>query len=740
MTITCSEQDHASQSNAKHQAHFCIYENLAYVGDQRFEKEEISIGRSPEADVVLNHATVANIHALVHFEAGQAFLTNRYPENGLRLNGRPVDLQSLQNEDIIDIGPFSLKVRMAEIETARTSMRTLTYAVRLVNRYPSVSAMQQASKRLADMLGKDPAKVLPLFQKEQYIIKKHLDGPAANRWQNALRNARILFDVQIEIPEPFQAPEQILIRPQPAVNLEAANATGEAEAVLSQEEWSDAGASPVMLEDEPEEDEEIWEAPFSLGDKLSPDVTPASDAAPFQHRLQVIKTIGNSVVDAEILKKGKKYRYDMDSGHHCLVHHHPRHGARVYVTDQQSGYVKNSRGETVADLNSYKTDDYQHKKNRSLFCIPLPADGTVVVMASGCQYRIFEAQSRPSPNVTVASAPVSFTWRHWAGSAGFHLLFILSISISLLFQTGVPKKQAPHFIKIDPAMLKPLVSAKAPKPPKKALPPAKPEPRKATAAAKPSNKKSQPVAKSSKRKPATKRVVKAAPPSKHSQAGGGVGAGNIKNRNINQAGLLGALGGAPAGSTTATIAAATNLDAVKVPGASEKNFTVGGLKGSLGNGKIAVATGDMVQTKGSAQVLRSAGASGKGDVAALEKGTTGKKQVQAMVTASMSRTVKIEGGMSREMVKRVIDQHLDEITYCYETALIANPSISGRIVFEWKILMDGRVGAIRIVSSNVNSHDIHDCIQSAIKTWRFPKPKGAEVVVSYPFVFDLVAF
>ena len=148
MTIPCSEQYHASQSNAKHQAHFCIYENLSYVGDQRFEKEEISISRSPEAYVLLNHASVSNIHALFHFKAWQAFLTNRYPENGLRLNGRPVDLQSLQNEDIIDICPFSLKVLMAEIETARTFVRPVTCADPLVNRYPSVSSMQQASRRL----------------------------------------------------------------------------------------------------------------------------------------------------------------------------------------------------------------------------------------------------------------------------------------------------------------------------------------------------------------------------------------------------------------------------------------------------------------------------------------------------------------------------------------------------------------------------------------------------------------
>jgi hypothetical protein len=111
-----------------------------------------------------------------------------------------------------------------------------------------------------------------------------------------------------------------------------------------------------------------------------------------------------------------------------------------------------------------------------------------------------------------------------------------------------------------------------------------------------------------------------------------------------------------------------------------------------------------------------------------------------MVTAKMSKTVSIQGGMSREMVKRVIDQHLDEIQYCYESALMENSAIMGRIVYEWKILMSGNVGEVRIVSSTVNSHIIHDCIKEAIKTWQFPKPVGAEVIVSYPFVFDLVGF
>ena len=256
---------------------------------------------------------------------------------------------------------------------------------------------------------------------------------------------------------------------------------------------------------------------------------------------------------------------------------------------------------------------------------------------------------------------------------------------------------------------------------------------------KPAARRTRPILNASRTKPAEKRSASAGP-SRHPHAGGGFGEGNIKNRNINQAGLLSVLSSKSMGGPSEAIAAVTNLDAVPVPGASDKNFTVGGVKGSLGNGRISVASGTMIQTKGSQKVLRSAGVRGKGEVAALEKGSTGTRQVQAMVTAKMSRTVKIEGGMSREMVKQVIDQHLQEITYCYENALMSNPNLLGRMVFEWRIMMNGRVGEVRIVASSVNSHEIHDCIKSAIKSWQFPNPVDAEVVVSYPFVFDLVSF
>ena len=145
----------------------------------------------------------------------------------------------------------------------------------------------------------------------------------------------------------------------------------------------------------------------------------------------------------------------------------------------------------------------------------------------------------------------------------------------------------------------------------------------------------------------------------------------------------------------------------------------------------------LIATRHSVELVHSGG---KGRVAALKKGKTGDNQVMAMVTASLNKKVKIQGGMSREAVKKVIDMHMDEISHCYETALVDNPSIVGRVVFEWKILLSGRVGEVRIKNSSINSDYIHSCIQSRIKSWQFPKPQGSEVMVSYPFIFDIVGF
>lgn len=617
--------------------------------------------------------------------------------------------------------------------TSSTPSAATAFCVRLVKGYTSPEAIVLAAQRLSEILRRDLTAILPLFQRDRVVIKRNLPETEARRWQKTLSKAGILCEIQ-EIPPPTPAPSARTAAAE--TNQIRHTAPRQSPEQATPARTNDAGVIRQDMDDE--NDEEIWEAPFVLSEKLTHGSPDFSDSAPSDYKVQVIKTIGDCVVDSALLSRGRKYRIDTEQGRFCLARHSS--GKPVaYLKPAFDGYVTNRRGEVMADLDSYKSETYRHSKRKAIYAIPLSEGIVVVVNDAGCRYCVSLAPSFSSPEIVVAKAPATFSWRHWAGSAGVHLIFLLCLSIYLYFQASTPDIPEPHFVKIDAAVLEKLEARKPPEPVKKEPPPPKAEPEPPVKKKTPPKKvKPRPATAKSRKKTANRPEV--AKTTRHPNAGGGFGKGNIKNRNINQTGILSVLGNTKLSGPSEAMAAVTNLDAVPVPGATGKNFTVGGLKGSLGNGKISVATGEIVQTKGTRQVLRSAGAGGMGEIAALEKGTTGKKHVQAMVSAKLSRTVKIEGGMSREMVKRVIDQHLEEITYCYETALMENPSILGRIVFEWKILMNGRVGEIRIVASSVNSHEIHDCIKSAIKSWQFPKPTGAEVVVSYPFVFDLVAF
>jgi outer membrane biosynthesis protein TonB len=444
------------------------------------------------------------------------------------------------------------------------------------------------------------------------------------------------------------------------------------------------------------------------------------------------------------LRKGEKYSIPKENGHLRLVEDKGEDKAYVYFPSHFEGHVSQD-SDTKTELSRYKTKSYLYRKRKELYRIPFPKRGVVTIYDESCEYRISQTRVLPSPNVTVPETPSTFTWRHWVSSMGSHFVLLLCILIYGSFHSGIPEKTEPVFVRVDPALIEQLEIKETPEIPKKEIQPPKPEPRPvaekmAPPEKTPPKKLANTIPKKTQEKKSHETPMTDQSPSKHPNAGGGFGEGNIKNRNINQTGILSLLGSKSPGDGHAAVVAVTNLDAVSVPGPTEKNFSVGGIKGSLGDGKIAIATGEFIQTKQSQQILRSAGASGDGAVAALERGDTGKKRVQAMVTAKLNQTVKIEGGMSREMVKRVIDQHLSEITYCYESALISNPTIMGRIAFEWKILMSGQVGEVRILASSVNSHEVHECIKSAIKSWQFPKPVGTEVIVSYPFVFDLVAF
>lgn len=94
------------------------------------------------------------------------------------------------------------------------------------------------------------------------------------------------------------------------------------------------------------------------------------------------------------------------------------------------------------------------------------------------------------------------------------------------------------------------------------------------------------------------------------------------------------------------------------------------------------------------------------------------------------------GCIGKEVIRRVIRQHINEVRHCYEKGLMEEPDLEGRVDVGFVIKGDGAVGGAKIKNSTLGSKPVESCITKAIERWTFPAPEGCGVViVSYPFSF-----
>jgi TonB family protein len=96
----------------------------------------------------------------------------------------------------------------------------------------------------------------------------------------------------------------------------------------------------------------------------------------------------------------------------------------------------------------------------------------------------------------------------------------------------------------------------------------------------------------------------------------------------------------------------------------------------------------------------------------------------------------VRGGLDKELVRREIRRHLNEIRYCYERALVTRPDLAGRVVVQFSVAAEGAVIAAAIAQSTLGAAGVEACVTQAVRRWTFPRsPQGGLTVVNYPFVF-----
>lgn len=99
----------------------------------------------------------------------------------------------------------------------------------------------------------------------------------------------------------------------------------------------------------------------------------------------------------------------------------------------------------------------------------------------------------------------------------------------------------------------------------------------------------------------------------------------------------------------------------------------------------------------------------------------------------------VKGSLPREIVKKVVKEHHDEMRLCYEKQHFKDRDLKGTVTLQFAIAPTGKVQVSKISDSTMDNPAVESCLIGAVKKWTFPEPKGGDVViVTYPFTFEPV--
>ena len=86
-------------------------------------------------------------------------------------------------------------------------------------------------------------------------------------------------------------------------------------------------------------------------------------------------------------------------------------------------------------------------------------------------------------------------------------------------------------------------------------------------------------------------------------------------------------------------------------------------------------------------------------------------------------------------IERIFQQNKGSIFNLYARALRKNPSLSGQVVVELTIAPNGKVTAVKILSSELGDKKLERKLELKIKKFKFAQANVAEITVTYPIDF-----
>ncbi len=162
-------------------------------------------------------------------------------------------------------------------------------------------------------------------------------------------------------------------------------------------------------------------------------------------------------------------------------------------------------------------------------------------------------------------------------------------------------------------------------------------------------------------------------------------------------------------------------------------FGVGGL-GLVGTGRGGGGTGEGTIGLGNVGTIGKGGGGGTGSGYGRGSGAgfggRGKR-----VPRVRQAKAQVKGALDKDIIRRIVRAHINEVRHCYNQGLVKDPNLKGRVAVQFTIGPTGKVPVAVVAQSSLKDKNVANCVAKAVKRWKFPKPQGGgNVVVTYPFV------
>ncbi|MEZ4380288.1 MAG: AgmX/PglI C-terminal domain-containing protein [Nannocystaceae bacterium] len=164
-------------------------------------------------------------------------------------------------------------------------------------------------------------------------------------------------------------------------------------------------------------------------------------------------------------------------------------------------------------------------------------------------------------------------------------------------------------------------------------------------------------------------------------------------------------------------------------------YGVGGL-GLVGTGRGGGGTGEGTIGLGNTGLIGKGGGGGSGSGYGRGSGA-GFGGRGSRVPKVRQAKAQVQGALDKDIIRRIVRAHINEVRHCYNQGLSKDPNMKGRVAVQFTIGGAGNVPSAVVSESTIKDASVGNCIAKAVRRWKFPKPRGGgSVIVTYPFVLE----